>query len=91
MKLTQLFYSYLDLLFVHFYDYTTSIPELMHSLNDEVRSGRVNYLGISDSPGKIKPDQHFGSSKEANYLFLAQPGSSAGPTSMQEATDWQSL
>lgn len=51
-KLTAMSRSYLDLLFVHFFDYTTSIPELMHSLNDEVRSGRVNYIGISDTPGR---------------------------------------
>lgn len=48
-------HSYLDLLFVHFFDYTTSIPELMHSLNDEVRAGRVNYLGVSDTPGETVP------------------------------------
>ncbi|PWN89751.1 Aldo/keto reductase [Acaromyces ingoldii] len=52
-SLEKLQTDYLDLLFVHFFDYTTSIPELMHSLNDEVRSGRVNYIGISDTPAWI--------------------------------------
>ncbi|KAJ5524400.1 NAD(P)-linked oxidoreductase [Penicillium frequentans] len=42
--------TYIDLFYVHFWDYTTSIPELMHALNDLVSSGKVNYLGISDAP-----------------------------------------
>jgi len=49
-SLEKLQTSYLDLLFVHYHDYTTSIPELMSALNDEVRSGRVNYIAASDMP-----------------------------------------
>jgi aryl-alcohol dehydrogenase-like predicted oxidoreductase len=45
--------SYLDILYVHYWDYTTSIPEMMQSLNDVVRSGSVHYLGISDTPAWI--------------------------------------
>ncbi|KAI9045187.1 putative NAD(P)-linked oxidoreductase [Aspergillus affinis] len=32
--------TYVDLFYVHFWDYTTSIPELMHALNDLVSSGK---------------------------------------------------
>jgi aryl-alcohol dehydrogenase-like predicted oxidoreductase len=42
--------DYIDLLFVHFPDFSTSIPDLMHSLNQLVVSGKVLYLGISDTP-----------------------------------------
>ncbi|KAJ5992420.1 NAD(P)-linked oxidoreductase [Penicillium sp. IBT 35674x] len=45
--------TYIDLFYVHFWDYTTSIPELMHALNDLVSSGKVNYLGISDAPAWV--------------------------------------
>ncbi|KAL3484485.1 NADP-dependent oxidoreductase domain-containing protein [Aspergillus germanicus] len=49
-SLANLQTSYVDLFYVHYWDYTTSIPELMHTLNDLVSSGKVNYLGISDTP-----------------------------------------
>ncbi|KAI9821770.1 MAG: hypothetical protein M1827_002351 [Pycnora praestabilis] len=45
--------SYIDVLYVHWWDYTTSIPELMQSLNRFVANGKVLYLGISDTPAWI--------------------------------------
>lgn len=36
--------------YVHAWDYATSIPELMQSLNTLVLQGKVLYLGISDAP-----------------------------------------
>lgn len=52
-SLKRLQTSYIDLLYVHWWDYTTSIPEMMHGLNDLVASGKVNYLGISDTPAYV--------------------------------------
>ena len=43
----------IDLLYVHWWDFTTSIPELMQSLNAVVNSGKVLYLGISDTPAWV--------------------------------------
>lgn len=40
-------------LYVHWWDYTTSIPELMQSLNQLVLAGKVIYLGISDTPAWV--------------------------------------
>jgi aryl-alcohol dehydrogenase-like predicted oxidoreductase len=34
-------------------DYTTSIEELAHSLDDLVKRGKVLYLGVSDTPAWI--------------------------------------
>lgn len=34
------------------WDYSTSIPELMQALDSLVKSNKVLYLGISDTPGK---------------------------------------
>ena len=45
--------DYIDLLYVHWWDFTTSIEELMQSLNDVVKAGKVIYLGISDTPAWI--------------------------------------
>ena len=50
-SLRRLRTDYIDLLYVHWWDHSTSIPELMQSLNDLVRSGKVLYLAISDTPG----------------------------------------
>ncbi len=49
-SLRKLQTDYIDILYVHWWDFTTSIPELMQSLNDLVRAGKVLYLGISDTP-----------------------------------------
>ncbi|KAI0451547.1 aryl-alcohol dehydrogenase [Xylaria acuta] len=42
--------DYVDILYVHCWDYATKIPELMHSLNSLINQGKVLYPGISDSP-----------------------------------------
>lgn len=43
----------MDIFYIHWWDYATSIPELMHALNDLVASGKVLYLGISDTPAWV--------------------------------------
>ncbi|MCJ1313032.1 hypothetical protein MMC25_006708 [Agyrium rufum] len=52
-SLRRLQTSYIDLFYVHWWDYATPIPELMHSLNDLVVAGKVLYLGISDTPAWV--------------------------------------
>lgn len=52
-SLKKLQTSYIDLLYVHWWDYTCSIPELMQSLNVMVQQGKVLYLGISDTPAWV--------------------------------------
>ncbi|VEU20613.1 DEKNAAC101399 [Brettanomyces naardenensis] len=52
-SLERLQTSYIDLLYVHWWDYTTSIPEVMLALNDLVKAGKVLYLGVSDSPAWV--------------------------------------
>ncbi|KAK1144835.1 hypothetical protein N8T08_004848 [Aspergillus melleus] len=52
-SLARLKTSYIDLYYVHLWDYTTGIPELMHALNDLVSSGKDLYLGISDTPAWV--------------------------------------
>ncbi|KAI4202434.1 MAG: hypothetical protein LQ346_001992 [Caloplaca aetnensis] len=45
--------DYVDLLYVHWWDFSTSIPELMGALHRMVVAGKVIYLGISDTPAWI--------------------------------------
>ncbi|EOO01502.1 putative norsolorinic acid reductase protein [Phaeoacremonium minimum UCRPA7] len=52
-SLKKLQTDYIDLLYVHWWDFSVSIPELMQSLNHLVESGKVLYLGISDSPAWV--------------------------------------
>ncbi|RPA76316.1 norsolorinic acid reductase [Ascobolus immersus RN42] len=52
-SLKKLKTDYIDLLYLHWWDYTTSIPEIMQSLSRLVQAGKVLYLGISDTPAWI--------------------------------------
>jgi aryl-alcohol dehydrogenase-like predicted oxidoreductase len=40
----------IDILWVHAWDYTTPVEEIMRGLDDLVRAGKVFYVGISDTP-----------------------------------------
>lgn len=52
-SLKKLQTSYVDVLYIHWWDFTTSIPEIMSMLHHVVASGKVLYLGISDTPAWI--------------------------------------
>ena len=49
-SLDKLQTSYIDILYVHWWDHTTSVSELMLSLNALLNQGKVLYLGASDCP-----------------------------------------
>lgn len=49
-SLERLQTSYIDLYYVHFWDYSTPEIEIMRGLDDLVRSGKVMYVGISGTP-----------------------------------------
>jgi aryl-alcohol dehydrogenase-like predicted oxidoreductase len=42
--------SYIDIVYIHCWDHTTSVEELMLTLNDLIRQGKVLYLDASDCP-----------------------------------------
>ncbi|KAK0213838.1 NADP-dependent oxidoreductase domain-containing protein [Armillaria fumosa] len=52
-SLKKLRTSYIDIFYVHWWDYETSIPEVMDSLHNLVAAQKVLYLGISDTPAWV--------------------------------------
>lgn len=49
-SLRRLRTDYIDLYWMHFWDRFTPIEETMQTLDDLVRSGKVRYIGFSDTP-----------------------------------------
>jgi aryl-alcohol dehydrogenase-like predicted oxidoreductase len=52
-SLRRLRTDYIDLLWVHAWDYVTPVEEVMRGLDDLVRAGKVNYVALSDAPAWI--------------------------------------
>ncbi len=52
-SLERLGSDYIDLYWVHAWDFTTPIEEVMRGLDDLVSSGKVLYVGISDTPAWV--------------------------------------
>jgi aryl-alcohol dehydrogenase-like predicted oxidoreductase len=52
-SLRRLDLDYVDLYWVHIWDPFTPIEETMRALDDQVRAGKVLYLGISDAPAWV--------------------------------------
>lgn len=49
-SLKRLGTDYIDLYWLHIWDFTTPIDEIMRGLDDLVRSGKVLHIGVSDTP-----------------------------------------
>src|SRR5512134_935783 len=52
-SLSRLGTEYIDLYWVHAFDFMTPVEEMMRALDDAVRAGKVLYVGISDAPAWI--------------------------------------
>jgi len=52
-SLKRLNTDFIDLLWVHAWDGLTPVQEVLRGLDDLVRSGKVHYIGISDTPAWI--------------------------------------
>jgi aryl-alcohol dehydrogenase-like predicted oxidoreductase len=52
-SLKRLRTDYLDLYWVHAWDFTTPIEEVMRALDDQVRAGKILHLGVSDTPAWV--------------------------------------
>ena len=52
-SLKRLKTDYIDLYWVHAWDYTTPEEEILRALDDTVRAGKILYIGISDTPAWV--------------------------------------
>jgi len=52
-SLERLNTDYIDLFWLHMWDGTTPVDEVMRGLDDLVRMGKVHYIGISDTPAWV--------------------------------------
>jgi len=52
-SLKRLGTDYVDVLWLHCWDFVTPIEEILRALDDVVRAGKVLYIGISDTPAWI--------------------------------------
>ncbi|ETS63012.1 hypothetical protein PaG_02785 [Moesziomyces aphidis] len=52
-SLKKLRTDYIDIMYIHWWDWSTSIEEMMQALNKLVLSGKVLYLGASDMPAWV--------------------------------------
>ncbi|PNS18871.1 Versiconal hemiacetal acetate reductase [Sphaceloma murrayae] len=52
-SLKKLKTDYVDILYLHWWDFSTGIEEVMQSLNTMVNQGKILYLGVSDTPAWI--------------------------------------
>ena len=52
-SLKKLRTDFIDLLYIHWWDYETSIEEVMRGLHHLVQQGKVLYLGVSDTPAWV--------------------------------------
>lgn len=52
-SLKKLRTDYIDLLYVHWWDFTTSVEEVMRGLHTYIMARQVLYLGVSDTPAWV--------------------------------------
>jgi aryl-alcohol dehydrogenase-like predicted oxidoreductase len=52
-SLQRLQTDYIDILYLHMWDYMTPVEEVMRGLDDLVRSGKVHYVAVSDTPAWV--------------------------------------
>ena len=52
-SLKRLNTDFIDLLWVHLWDNTTPVDEILRGLDDLISSGKVHYIGISDTPAWV--------------------------------------
>ncbi|HSH01179.1 MAG TPA: aldo/keto reductase [Anaerolineae bacterium] len=52
-SLKRLNTDYIDLFWLHAWDFTTPVDEVLRGLDDLVRQGKIHYIGISDTPAWV--------------------------------------
>lgn len=58
-SLKRLGTGYVDILYVHLWEYRTPIQEVMRALDDVVRAGKALYVAVSDTPSWVVSCEFF--------------------------------
>lgn len=74
-SLKKLRTSYIDILYVHYWDFNTSMEEIMNGLHTLILQGKVLYLGISDTPAWIIPKANLYARMAGKTPFSVYQGS----------------
>ena len=84
-SLRRLRTDYLDIYWVHMWDRSTPVEETMRALDDEVRAGRILYVGISDTPAWLISRANTLAQWHAWTPFAGLPGALQPPATRHRA------
>ena len=73
-SLKKLRSTYIDILYMHWLDFNTSIEEVMDGLHHLVQSGKVLYLGVSDTPAWVVAEANRYAKQESKTPFVIYQG-----------------
>ncbi|CAI4701863.1 CPI_1c_G0043290.mRNA.1.CDS.1 [Saccharomyces cerevisiae] len=73
-SLRKLQTDWIDILYVHWWDYMTSIEEVMDSLHILVQQGKVLYLGVSDTPAWVVSAANYYATSHGKTPFSVYQG-----------------
>ncbi|EGA83591.1 Aad14p [Saccharomyces cerevisiae Lalvin QA23] len=73
-SLRKLQTDWIDILYVHWWDYMSSIEEVMDSLHILVQQGKVLYLGVSDTPAWIVSAANYYATSHGKTPFSVYQG-----------------
>ncbi|KAL9652364.1 hypothetical protein ABK040_012020 [Willaertia magna] len=73
-SLQRLQLDYIDLLYIHFWDFTCDVTELIRWLDDLVKSGKVLHVAISDCPAWVVARANTYANIHALSPFIAYQG-----------------
>ena len=73
-SLAKLQTEWIDVLYVHFWDFTMSIAEVMDALDRLVQQGTVLYLGISDAPAWVVAGANYYAQARGKTMFSIYQG-----------------
>jgi len=72
-SLKRLGTDYIDVFWLHMWDYSTPVDELMRGFDDLVRQGKINYVAISDTPAwKIAQLQTYAQENAVTRIIATQ-------------------
>ncbi|CAI7295554.1 BBT_collapsed_G0044460.mRNA.1.CDS.1 [Saccharomyces cerevisiae] len=73
-SLRELQTDWIDILYIHWWDYMSSIEEVMDSLHILVQQGKVLYLGVSDTPAWVVSAANYYATSHGKTPFSVYQG-----------------